>query len=152
MPAGAYVGTLSVTDLVNNRTRSELLWLTVVSDGAEDRTAPVLHETSILPSVLAPGQTATLMLRMTDDLSAVTARNRVVGDGCRSAFYGAQKGMPSGSKIQVCSKTFHHVADDWYAIDVKVPVLTPSGTYRLGSMELSDAVGNSIYLMSSGET
>jgi len=96
----------------------------------EDGTPPVLNWITVTPETVANGETITVQINVTDDLSGIS-------------HVGAYLGNPNDALYENLNGYFSYIGDDTYEATVTINEWAISGEWFISSLYLVDNAGNS---------
>lgn len=156
LPTGEYVMELSVRDSVNNSSIFVSTSLFISNSDKADLVGPKVLALKTDKKSYRRGETGRILIKATDDISGIKEPTRdSMINVCRTGFVSKNKPLNdrnATTRILVCDNTIKHVDGDWYAAEFKLAEKIPTGSYVLPEIQISDRVGNTTSLTTSGQT
>lgn len=156
LPSGEYIIEFSVQDAVNNQSNMVSTRLFITNTENIDLAGPKVLALKTDKKSYKRGEQGRILIRATDDISGIKEPS---GDAiiniCRTGFVSKNRSATdrnATTRILVCDNSLKKIDGDWYAMDFKLAENVPTGTYVLPEIQISDRVGNTTSLTSSGET
>jgi len=150
IPPGTYEFSFSAIDAVGNISATIFSDINISNENPIDREGPRLQSVVASKSSYLPGETVTIKIEVSDNLSGVDDKpNQNWFQTCRM---GVENRNPtegdknSKMRIQMCDSQFRHLEGNWYAVDFKLGKNIPTGEYWLPAFEIQDRVGNRTYI------
>ena len=140
-----YVDYVNIRDAADNRTTlnssdEEIATFTVNSD-TPDTTAPVLNSISITPNPVNTGETITVTVNITDDVSGI--------DYIDIDIYNAEDNYITGLRGDISNWT--NTNDDNYSKEFTISQWTTGGEWYVGAVYIRDNADNTVSLNSYNE-
>ena len=156
LPSGEYVMEFGVRDAVKNMSNFVSASLFITNPGKVDLEGPkVLSIKTDRPSYKR-GETGRILINATDDIAGIKEHaSDAIIQICRSSFVAKNRvlnDLNASARILVCDNTIKHLDGDWYTLEFKLADKVPTGTYVLPQLQISDRVGNTTTLTTSGQT
>jgi hypothetical protein len=156
LPPGEYTMDFGVQDSVKNLSNLVSPSIFIRNHGDVDLEGPkVLSVKTDRPSYKR-GETGRILINATDAISGIKEQaNDAVIKVCRKSFVPKERALNdlnAATRILVCDNSIKHVEGHWYAMEFKLAENVPTGTYMLPEIQISDRVGNSTIITTSGQT
>jgi hypothetical protein len=156
LPSGEYVMEFGVNDSVKNLSNVVSASLFITNSGGIDLEGPKVLSIKTDRSSYKRGETGKILIQLKDDISGIKDHaNDAVTKFCRKGFVPRKRSssdVNATTRILVCDNSLKHVEGDWYSTEFKLAENVPTGTYILPEIQISDRVGNSTILTTSGQT
>jgi hypothetical protein len=156
LPPGEYVMEFGVNDSVKNLSNTVSVSLFITNSGKIDLEGPKVLSIKTDRAIYKRGETGKILIQVKDDISGIKDQaNDAVTKFCRKGFVPRKRpssDVNATTRILVCDNSLKHVEGDWYSTEFKLAENVPTGTYILPEIQISDRVGNSTILTTSGQT
>lgn len=156
LPSGEYIMEFSVQDAVKNHSNIVSAHLFITNSEKTDLAGPKVLALETDKKSYKRGETGRILIKATDDISGI---KEPTGDAiiniCRTGFVSKNRSETdrnATTRILVCDNSLKKIDGDWYAMDFKLAENVPTGAYVLPEIQISDRVGNTTSLTTSGQT